>query len=193
MIVITGPSASGKTATCKYLEDNYNIKKVITHTTREKRDGEKNNIDYHFVTKEEFLRLKNNNDFIETVTYNGFYYGTSKKEVKINKCMAVELEGALTYKSFNDPKIVLFYMNLDEKTCRERMEARGDEKLKIEKRIENDKKVFILTDKVKSAIDVYVDTKNHEISSVADFIYNKYLTILKSRNINYEMELENLK
>ena len=45
MIVITGPSASGKTATCYYLQENYGIKKVITHTTRPMRAGEKNDVD----------------------------------------------------------------------------------------------------------------------------------------------------
>ncbi|MBS7384058.1 MAG: guanylate kinase, partial [Bacilli bacterium] len=53
MIVITGPSASGKTATCLYLQEHFGIRKVVTHTTRAMRVGEKNDVDYHFVTKEE--------------------------------------------------------------------------------------------------------------------------------------------
>ena len=100
MIVITGPSASGKTATCLYLQEHFGIRKVVTHTTRAMRVGEKNDVDYHFVTKEEFMRMKENDEFVETVFYNGNYYGTSRKEVRIDKCMAVELEGAKTYKSF---------------------------------------------------------------------------------------------
>lgn len=186
MIVITGPSASGKTATCLYLQEHFGIRKVVTHTTRAMRVGEKNDVDYHFVTKEEFMRMKENDEFVETVFYNGNYYGTSRKEVRIDKCMAVELEGAKTYKSFRDPKIVLFFMNLDEETCRQRMLQRGDDPVKVEARIQNDKGSFFLTDEMVKMIDVNVDTKKHDLASVSQFIYQKYLEILKQRGIDFE-------
>ena len=64
MIILTGPSASGKTATCLYLQDHYGIKKVITHTTRPMRHGEVNDVDYHFVSKEEFQRMIDNDEFV---------------------------------------------------------------------------------------------------------------------------------
>ena len=186
MIVITGPSASGKTATCLYLQEHFGIRKVVTHTTRAMRVGEKNDVDYHFVTKEEFMRMKENDEFVETVFYNGNYYGTSRKEVRIDKCMAVEREGAKTYKSFGDPKIVLFFMNLDEETCRQRMLQRGDDPVKVEARIQNDKGSFFLTDEMVKMIDVNVDTKKHDLASVSQFIYQKYLEILKQRGIDFE-------
>lgn len=191
MIILTGPSASGKTATCLYLQAHYGIKKVITHTTRDMRTGEKNDVDYHFVSKQEFQRMIDDDEFIEHVTFNGNSYGTSKKEVGIDKCMALEINGAMTYKSFNDPKIVLFYMNLDEKTCRERMLSRGDDPVKVESRIANDKDSFHLTDAQKKKIDVYVDTKNHDLESASRYIYEKYLEILKSRGFDLkELNLE---
>ena len=186
MIVITGPSASGKTATCLYLQEHFGIRKVVTHTTRAMRVGEKNDVDYHFVTKEEFMRMKENDEFVETVFYNGNYYGTSRKEVRIDKCMAFEPEGAKTYKSFGDPKIVLFFMNLDEETCRQRMLQRGDDPVKVEARIQNDKGSFFLTDEMVKMIDVNVDTKKHDLASVSQFIYQKYLEILKQRGIDFE-------
>lgn len=185
MIILIGPSASGKTVTCHYLEENFGIKKVVTHTTRLKRVGEVDGVDYHFVTKEEFDKMKERDEFIETVSYNGNNYGTSKKEVKNDKCMTVELAGARTYASFKDPNIVLFYMNLDEQTCRERMLSRGDPIEKVEERIRNDKDSFHLTDDDKKMIDVYVDTKNHDLASVARFIFDKYVQILKDRGISF--------
>lgn len=188
MIVLTGPSASGKTATCLYLQEFYKIKKVVTHTTRPMRVSEINGISYHFVSEEEFKKMKENNEFIETVFYNGYHYGTSKKEVRIDKCMAVEIEGAKTYKSFNDPNIVLFFLNLDEDTCRERMISRGDDPKKIASRIENDKKSFHLDEETKKMIDVNVDTKKYDLESVAAYIYKKYIEVLESRGIDYEKE-----
>lgn len=183
MIVITGPSASGKTATCLYLQEHFGIKKVITHTTREMRKGEKNDVDYHFVSKEKFQEMIDNDEFIEHVSFNGNCYGTSRKEVGIDKCMALEINGAMTYKSFNDPKIVLFYMNLDEETCKERMLARGDDPIKVASRIENDKGAFHLTPEQKNMIDVNVNTKKYNLKEVSKFIYEKYIEILKSRGI----------
>ena len=192
MIILTGPSASGKTATCLYLQDHYGIKKVITHTTRPMRNGEVNAIDYHFVSKEEFDRMIDNDEFVEHVTFNGNSYGTSKKEVRIDKCMALEINGAMTYKSFNDPKIVLFYMNLDEKTCKERMLSRGDDPVRVEARIENDKNAFHLTKEQLDMIDVNVDTKKYNLEEVSAYIYKKYMEILKARGIDYQKEIENL-
>jgi len=156
------------------------------------RNGEVNDIDYHFVSKEEFDRMIDNDEFVEHVTFNGNSYGTSKKEVRIDKCMALEINGAMTYKSFNDPKIVLFYMNLDEKTCKERMLSRGDDPVRVEARIENDKNAFHLTKEQLDMIDVNVDTKKYNLEEVAAYIYKKYMEILKARGIDYQKEIENL-
>lgn len=190
MIILTGPSASGKTATCLYLQEHYHIRKVITHTTRAIRAGEKNDVDYHFVDVDTFLKLKNEGKFIETVFYNGNYYGTSKDEVRIDKCMAVELEGAKTYKSLNDPRMVLFYMKVDEKIRVARMKERGDDIKKIESRLLNDRTAFELDDKMRALIDVIVDTEHHDIASAAEFIFNKYIQILKEKNIEVDSLLK---
>lgn len=193
MIVITGPSASGKTATCYYLQEHYGIRKVVTHTTREMRDGEKNDVDYHFVSEEEFERMVRNDEFVEHVCYNGHHYGTSRKEVRIDKCMAVELNGAMTYKSFHDPHIVLFRLVLDEETCRERMLSRGDKPEKVASRIENDKEAFHLTPEAEQMIDFNIDTSRYDLPHAAELIYEKYIEILKKRGIDYKKELQALK
>jgi guanylate kinase len=188
MIILTGPSASGKTATCLYLQAHYGIRKVITHTTRPIRIGEKDGVDYHFVSEEEFAELKKEDAFIETVFYNGYHYGTSKKEVRIDKCMAVELNGAKTYRGLNDPHNVLFYMQADEKTRHARMEERGDTPEKIQSRLTNDETAFHLDSEIKSLIDVVVNTEKMDIGQVADFIYHRYLEVLKERGIEFEAE-----
>ena len=62
MLVLVGPSASGKSAIVKCLESKYGIKKFITCTTRPMRVGEINGVDYFFMTKEEFAK------FMDTIT-----------------------------------------------------------------------------------------------------------------------------
>ena len=67
MLVLVGPSASGKSAIVKCLTKKYGLDKFVTCTTRKIRVGEVNNVDYHFLTLEEFSNLYNDNEFIETV------------------------------------------------------------------------------------------------------------------------------
>ena len=54
MIVLSGPSASGKTEVAKRLMNQYGVKRVITTTTRPMRTGEVDGVDYLFVSKEKF-------------------------------------------------------------------------------------------------------------------------------------------
>ena len=58
MIILVGPSASGKTQIGYSLKKIYGLEKVVTYTTRRMRSGEVDGIDYHFITKDEFLRLE---------------------------------------------------------------------------------------------------------------------------------------
>lgn len=184
MIILTGPSASGKTATCLYLQEHYGIKKVVTHTTRKMRENEVDGVDYHFVSKEEFQKMIDNDEFIEHVFYNGNNYGTSKKEVKLDKCCTLELNGAKTYASLNDPNIVIFYLYCDEKLRTERMHQRGDEKEKIEDRLVNDHTAFKVDEDTKKIFDYSIDTSKYSLSEVAKIVYDKYVEILKKRNIS---------
>ena len=64
MIILVGASASGKTEVAKYLIKNYGFEKVVTFTTRVKRPSEIDKIDYNFVTKDQFLKLKDENFFV---------------------------------------------------------------------------------------------------------------------------------
>lgn len=187
MIILTGASASGKTATCLYLQEHYGVKKVVTHTTRPMRTGEVNDVDYHFVSKEKFEQMKENNEFIETVTFNGNFYGTSKVEVKLDKCCALEFNGAKTYHSLHDPHIVIFYMKANESLRLSRMQSRGDDPEKIKSRIENDHAAFEMDDSINQIIDYTIDTEKYDIAKAADLIYNEYVRILKERNIDFQI------
>lgn len=157
MIVLVGPSASGKTEAAKLLYSIYGIKKVITHTTRPMRIGEKDDVDYHFVSKEEFLKLKEKNYFIETTLYNGNYYGTSKSEVSDNKVLIVDPNGVKSILSLNDPRIIIFRLNADSTTRFNRMIIRGDSIENIEQRISKDKDVF--SEDALSSKSINIDTE----------------------------------
>ena len=86
LIVICGASASGKTTLAKYLEKKYNIKRVVTTTTRDMREGEVDGVDYNFISHEEALESIKNNEFLEYVEYKvkdnrTWIYGTKKTDI----------------------------------------------------------------------------------------------------------------
>ena len=83
ILVISGPSGSGKTSlarsVCEELGDKAYFS--ISTTTRPMREGEKNGVDYFFITKEEFLKDIEDGYFLEWAEVHGNFYGTSKKQI----------------------------------------------------------------------------------------------------------------
>ncbi len=81
-IVLSSPSGAGKTTITKKISQKYpNIKISISHTTRKPRPNEIDGVDYHFVSKNEFEKLIQENNFYEHAQIFDNYYGTSKKSV----------------------------------------------------------------------------------------------------------------
>ena len=77
ILVLVGPSASGKTTLANlYCKRNKTFHRVVTYTTRPMRPGERDGVDYHFITKEEFWRKVRNNEFLGYAQYRDWYYGT---------------------------------------------------------------------------------------------------------------------
>ena len=83
ILLISGPSGCGKSTLLKEvykdIEDYYFS---ISTTTREPREGEKDGVDYFFVTKEEFQEDIKTGQFLEWAEVHGNYYGTSLKPIK---------------------------------------------------------------------------------------------------------------
>lgn len=86
IIIISSPSGGGKTTIIKKLlkNKNYNRKLSVSITTRSKREGEVNAVDYHFKTKKEFSLMEQNNELLEYTKIYGNYYGTSLSVIKDN-------------------------------------------------------------------------------------------------------------
>ncbi len=87
LIIISSPSGAGKTTLCKFLLKK--MKKIslsISYTSRSKRLNETNGKDYFFVSKDEFLKLKKKNFFIETSkNFNNLYGSPFINVQKANK------------------------------------------------------------------------------------------------------------
>ena len=82
LFVISGPSGSGKGTILNKVIDDENVSLSISATTRQPRNGEKDGVHYHFMTREKFLSEIENNNVLEYNEYCGNLYGTLKSEVE---------------------------------------------------------------------------------------------------------------
>ena len=172
MILLVGASASGKTVTALNLQNKYGLVKAITTTTREKRVGETNGVEYFFVTKKEFEKRLKDNKFVEHSLYNNNYYGCGIDQVSDNKIVVLDPNGLHSFLKLKNKNIVSFHLIADEKTREARMIERGDKKENIEQRLKNDVIDFSL-DKI-GKVDFVIDTQNKTIDEVSDIIYKLY-------------------
>ena len=184
MIVLSGPSASGKTEVAKILAKKFGITKVITTTTRPMRINEVNKVDYFFVDVDRFQEMIKEDLFVEYAFYNGNYYGSTKDQIACHKCLVVEAKGLNAYLALKDEHIVTFLLKSYEKTRYNRMIARGDKPEDALKRIENDKTYF--NNKVMNSGDYLIDSQTKTVEEVADCIYELYIKTLKERKLVLE-------
>jgi guanylate kinase len=180
MIILTGPSASGKTEIAKILFQKYGIKKVVTHTTRPIRPTEIPNIDYHFVSDDNFNTMREQNGFIETTLYNGYQYGTSRTEVGEQKVLIVDANGLKVFTRLANPRFVTFFIQTSEITRLNRMIIRGQDLDFAKKRLAFDQVNFARASL--DNINFDIDNEKVTIEDASDHIYRLYqqhLTSLK--------------
>ncbi len=172
MIILIGPSASGKTSIAKELIEKHHFKKFITNTTRPMRIKEVNDVDYHFISKEEFEKKKRDNKLIEYTLYNGNLYGTSIEDVSDDKVLIVDINGANKFYEKLKEEIMIFYITCNQKNIKERMILRGDNEESIKARLALDKDYFDINKL--HHYDYIISTDNDSIEKLADDIVLKY-------------------
>lgn len=174
MIILCGASASGKTVTALELQKRYGIKKAVTTTTREKRTGETDGVEYFFISKEEFEKRLNEKRFVESSIYNGNYYGCGIDQVADDRVVVLDPNGLHNFKKLQNKNIVTFLLVCDEATRKNRMQERGDKKENIQSRLENDV-VSFAREKI-GEVDFIIQTNDKNIEETAKEIYDKYLS-----------------
>ena len=109
LITLTGASACGKDSLLnKVLENNKNIKPIISVTTRPQREGEEDGVEYKFISLEELTELYNNEELIEIREYNTehgvWHYGITKDSIDVDSddiyIVIVDVQGVVQLRQY---------------------------------------------------------------------------------------------
>ena len=172
MLILVGPSASGKTEAVKLLISKYNMKKLVTYTSRNMRPNEVQGVDYHFISVEDFEKKIKEDFFIEYVNYNGNYYGTSKEGLDSDKVVILEPTGLKHYLEVAKDLVKICYLRCPKEIRYQRMVVRGDSEEVINKRIDSDDVVF--TKELELIATWTIDGYGESLEDMTNRIYNLY-------------------
>lgn len=115
LLVVSAPSGCGKTTILKQVMAKISgLQFSVSHTTRQPRKGEMDGIDYHFVSKEQFIALRDQepSGFLEWAEVHGNFYGTSRQEVEASLTegkdviLDIDIQGAEQVRKNADPVTV---------------------------------------------------------------------------------------
>jgi guanylate kinase len=117
LIVISGPSGVGKDATLATMKKaGLPYHYVLTATTRKKRPGEKNRVDYWFISEQKFNKMVKENQFLEWANVYRNLYGVPKQEIEealkegLDTVVKVDVQGASTIKRIMPDALLIFLM-----------------------------------------------------------------------------------
>jgi guanylate kinase len=148
VFVITGPSGVGKGTLIRDLRGRVpGLELSISATTRDPREGERDGVEYHFLTPEEFDERALANDFLEHATFSGNRYGTLRSEIErtldagCSVVLEIEVQGARQVRAaMPDEAVLIFIAPPDPDALRERLSGRGTDSAEaIERRLETAK------------------------------------------------------
>ena len=149
IVVLVGKTASGKTTVANELCKHHGYKRIVTYTTRPMRENEVQDVDYHFISDEQFNKMVENNEFTEYKRYNTAHgvwsYGsvvTSEQEHSDDCYVIILTPQGLRDLSKRMSRYIAFYLDVGLETQLERLKKRSDEEQQIIKRLKNDAKDF---------------------------------------------------
>jgi guanylate kinase len=132
-LIVSSPSGAGKTTlTSRLLELISGLRFSVSHTTRKPRANERDGREYHFVTREQFLRLIEQDAFLEWAEVHGNLYGTGKAELAQNSgargiIFDIDHQGARQIKSAEPDAVAVFILPPSMAVLEQRLRGRASE------------------------------------------------------------------
>ncbi len=138
LLVLSAPSGGGKTTIAKQLLQVRNdLGYSVSATTRPSRNGELEGVDYHFLTRGEFERRRQNGEFLEWAEYGAHLYGTLKQEIErifalgCHAVLDIEIEGARQIRNNYSNSLQVFVLPPSAEVLVERLTGRNTENPEI--------------------------------------------------------------
>ena len=190
IIVLSAPSGAGKTTLAhKLIKADKNLVFSVSCTTRPMRDGEKDGIDYNFLSVEEFKSNIAKNKFAEWALVHNNYYGTLKSEIEnaMNSSrdilLDIDVQGGISIKKAFPDAVLIFIMPPNIEELKNRLIKRNkDSEETISARLSNARNeisyyshydYLVVNDKIKAAL-----------SELHSIIGSERLKIVKVKNVN---------
>lgn len=134
LFVLSAPSGAGKTTVCKgVIARDPNVVLSVSHTTRTPRPGERNGVEYRFVSAVEFQKLVGEGAFLEHAEYSGNLYGTSWAAIEEplarghDVLLEIETEGARQVRERRPDAVAIFLLPPSLAALEARLRGRGTE------------------------------------------------------------------
>ncbi len=134
LFIISAPSGAGKTSLVAELLNRLdNLQVSVSHTTRPSRSGEKDGIDYHFVSHQQFETMVEQQQFVEHAKVHNNYYGTSEEWVNstlkkgIDVILEIDWQGAEQVRKKFPISKSIFILPPSKQALFERLKGRGQD------------------------------------------------------------------
>jgi guanylate kinase len=185
VFVITGPSGVGKGTLIRGLMERIpGLQLSVSATTRAPRPGERDGVDYYFLTREEFERRVRAGDFVEHADYAGRRYGTLRSELERRArageavVLEIEVQGARQVRAAVPDAVLVFIAPPSAQALRERLLGRGtDDPDEVERRLRVAEEELraraefphvVVNDELEDAVDELAQIVRAELAAPAD-------------------------
>lgn len=143
VFIVASPSGGGKTTICKrLLATDERLRFSISFTSRNPREGEREGVDYYFITKEQFQEKIENKEFLEWAIVHGNMYGTCRETTDkllsrgYDVLMDIDVQGADGVKREMPSSVRIFILPPSKEVMMRRLRERGtDDEEQLERRI----------------------------------------------------------
>lgn len=145
LFIISAPSGAGKSTLCRAVRQRLpDLRYSVSHTTRSPRGGEKNGVDYYFITETAFRKGINTDKWAEWAMVHGNYYGTSAEFIDralgqgCDVLLDIDVQGMEQILKRYPDSVTIFIMPPSFAVLRQRLQQRGtDSAASISERLDN--------------------------------------------------------